>query len=606
MDGGYSSWNCADLNTTLYSCDFIHNPDWSSGGDFCPLVRPIGFNIMSPYESDIQLARAAQSDFDSGEIKLAYIKASTIQTDTYYYIQVRYVYLGDKIVIKIGFGGGSSYSTDRVYDYSDYVTWPNFRKQIFIMRELIRNSFEYDGMPKYNGRYRFYVIFTGEAEIYTGSWNAPSYPTYPYGHMSYTSAGYGDPSACLLSIPCAIDNEQSRSDQSEGVFRCVFGLDYYTDAADLHLSDANGDYDPDPDTPTKPDPNENDPGGPSSPGGGDGDHRQPYTPIPVPNLPTIGPNSAGFVYMLRLTQAQMAQFAVDLVRPSWWTAIKNFFADPLDFICGIMIVPYQPVSNQNVYPKFGDNVFEHAYPLVYQQYTEIDCGNLPITKYFGGAFDQNPYTELLIWLPYIGYRKLDPDECVGKTINIKYHCDCLTGDCVCYVSTLAGQPALPRVIAQYSGNCGVRVPFGSTSFDAAVAASVQLLGGAVGALAGGALGATIGVTGSSIGASQIGNSIAGSTVAAVNGSKVTSERSGVSGATAGYLSIQYPYLFRTVPNQSLPTNYQNLEGYPANLAGPLTNFSGFAAVETINLNGIEATKEELNEIEALLIGGIYI
>jgi hypothetical protein len=61
-----------------------------------------------------------------------------------------------------------------------------------------------------------------------------------------------------------------------------------------------------------------------------------------------------------------------------------------------------------------------------------------------------------------------------------------------------------------------------------------------------------------------------------------------------------------VPNQSLPTNYQDLEGYPSNIAGPLTNFSGFTAVETIDLNGLDATKEEIDEIKQLLIGGVYI
>ena len=354
------------------------------------------------------------------------------------------------------------------------------------------------------------------------------------------------------------------------------------------------------------DPNELDPGGPSGPGGGDGSHTPIYTPIPIPGLPTIGPNSAGFVYMLRMTKEQMNDFAGDMLHPDWWTALKNLFADPMDFICGIMIVPYEPEIFRYVTPKIGNNYMGHSYPQIFNQFKEIDCGRLYVDKYFGSCFDNNPYTHLLVWLPYIGYRELDPDECVGKTLHIVYHCDCMSGDCVCFIATEAGSPPLIRVVYQFSGNCGVRVPFGTTSYDAAIAASVQLLGGAVGAIAGGAIAGPAGIAAGEIGASQIANSIAGSTVSAVNGSKVTTERSGVAGATAGYLSIQYPYLLRTVPQQSLPTNYAKLEGYPANIAGPLANFSGFAAVETIDLNGIAATKEELNEIEQLLRGGVYI
>lgn len=359
-----------------------------------------------------------------------------------------------------------------------------------------------------------------------------------------------------------------------------------------------------PDAPN-PDPNNNDPNGPSKPGGGDGDHQGHYDPIPIPGLPAIGPNSAGFVYMLRLQQTEMASFARNLLAPNWWNALKNFFADPMDFICGIMIVPYIPTSQHRVYPKFGENTFDTAFDQVYQQYTAIDCGTIAVNKYFGSCFDYNPYHRLLLWLPYIGYRELDPDEFVGKSIHVVYHCDCLTGDCVAFVSSIAGEGvAFERVVAQYSGNCGVRVPFGTQSFDSAIAASVQLLGGAVGLIAGGAGGAAIAA--GEISASQIANSVAGSTIQAVNGGKIATERSGTAGATAGYLSVQKPYLLRTVMQQSLPDNYMNLEGYPSNIAGPLRLYSGFAGVETIDLNGIAATKDELDEITALLRGGVFI
>lgn len=611
MAEGYTSWNCPDLgNVTLYCSDYIHNPDWITTDDFCPLVRPFGFNVMAQFDPFIDAARAAQEDYDSDIKKICRIFTEGALTNWYLYIRVFYRVANDSVRVVLGDmnNGVPQTNTYREFSYPVYHIQPDYCHYLYLFREKNRNlSMPYDELPNYDGTVTLRVAY-GVAGYYVGTWRDPDY-THPYGHMEYTWSRDGAADIGLLSIPCAFNNAQSRSEQSEGVIKISFNKSFYSADGDTQCTDYEGNFNPDPDNPRKKDPNEEDPGGESGEGGGGGQHIQPYVPIPIPGLPTIGPNSAGFVYMLRLTVAQMQQFALDLVRPSWWTVIKNFFADPLDFICGIMIVPYQPVSNYSVYPKFGDNIFEHAYPQVYQQYTEIDCGGLPVPKYFGSCFDNNPYTELLLWLPYIGYRKLDPDECVGKTIYVKYHCDCLTGDCVAFVMTRAAEGydvPFDRVIAQFSGNCGVRVPFGATSFDAAIAASVQLLGGAVGAVAGGALGAAVGVSGASIGASQIGNSIAGSTVSAVNGSKVTSERSGVSGACAGYLSIQYPYLLRTVPNQSLPKNYQDLEGYPSNIAGPLTKFSGFTAVETIDLNGLDATKEEIDEIKQLLIGGVYI
>ena len=152
----------------------------------------------------------------------------------------------------------------------------------------------------------------------------------------------------------------------------------------------------------------------------------------------------------------------------------------------------------------------------------------------------------------------------------------------------------------------MRVPFGRVSYDAAVAASIQLLGGAVGAIAGAAAGAAGLANTSDISASQIASSVSSGTVTAINGMKVTTERSGTAGASAGYMSIQKPYILRQIPRQSLPDNYANLEGYPSNLGGTLSQFSGFAAVESIRLNGISATDDEKREILSLLIGGVFI
>ena len=609
MAEGYTSWNCPDLgNVTLYCSDFIHNPDWYTSDSFCPLVRPYGFHVMEQFDPFIDAARAAREDYDSGIKKICRIYTEGALTNWYLYIRVFYLPSTDTVRIVLGDINNNvpQYNTHRDFSYPVYHIQPAYCHYLYLFREKDRiSSMRYEDLPGYNGKVTIFLVY-GVANYYVGTWREPD-STHPYGHMEYNWTRDGAADIALLSVPCAFNNAQSRSEQSEGVIRMTSTFSFYADDGDTQCTDYEGNYNPDPENPRKPDPNEEDEGGESKPGGGDGDHRQPYTPIPIPGIPTIGPNSAGFVYMLRMTPAQMQQFAVDLVRPTWWTALKNFFADPLDFICGIMIVPYEPVSNYSVYPKFGDNVFEHAYPQVYQQYTVIDCGSLAVPKYFGGALDQNPFTKLLVWLPYIGYRGLDADECMDKTLHIVYHCDCLTGDCVCFISTVAGsgyEVPFDRVIAQFSGNCGVRVPFGATSFDAAIAASVQLLGGAVGAIAGGAMGAAIGA--GAITESQIANSVAGTTVGAVQGSKVTTERSGVSGACAGYLSIQYPYLLREVPRQSLAKNYMDLEGYPSNVAGPLSNFYGYAAVESIDLNGINATKEELDEIRSILAGGVYL
>lgn len=606
MGSGYTTFTGLD-GVTLYQSEFIRNPDWGSYDDFCPLNRAKGYNIIDKYKTQIDAAFTNHTDFNTGIVQLAGLTAGGVLQGHLCFQIIVYGSTTNKISITVGHGSSAAFAQSSTQEYTqgDYQYWDDFCKCIYILKKRNRDTLEYATLPNYTGKDTIYIVF-GAIGQYIGTWNEPSY-VYPNGHMTYSLLTVrGDASTVLLSVPCAGDNTESRKEQSEGVGKFFLFESVYFDLDDTTACSFDGSYDDDADDPYDEDPNEEDPGGESGEGGGDGDHQPVYDPIPEPDIPVIGPNSAGFVYMLRMTVAQMNTFAADLISPSIWSAIKNFFANPMDFICGIMLVPFSPTSTRNVKPKFGENVFTYAYPQITQQYIKVDCGLLAVNKYFGSCFDNNPYTQLLIWLPYVGYRELDPDECVGKTLHVYYHCDAMTGDCVAFVETQAGSPPFSRVIAQFSGNCGVRVPFGANSYDAAVAASVQLLGGAVGAIGGGAMIGPAGIAAGEIGASQIANSIAGSTVASVTGAKTTSERSGVAGASAGYLSIQKPYLLRTVPQQSLPANYKELEGYPSNIAGPLTKFSGFVAVETINLNGIAASKEEINEIISLLRGGVYI
>lgn len=609
----YYSWDCPDLGTTLYAAEYCNNPDSSAPTMLSMVDRAVGYDIITPYYADIADALTAGTAYTTGIIRLARLKIADTLSNYYLMFQIVVSGVNQTVAITLGYGDGSTYtdSSSVTFTAADFMALPATSRHIFIAYRRNRTSLEYEGMPNYSGGTGIIVIF-GAVKKQVGTWHPRTFVN-PYGIMEYETADTG-----LLSdipggtIPCAYDNEQSRSQQSElrGYAWDVPNMRYtiFNNNTDWTMPTDYEGHNEQGEDPYDEDPNENDPGGNSGEGGGDGNHQGHYEPIPIPPTPTIGPADAGFIYMLRMTPYAMGTFAETLVKPTWWTTIKNFFADPMDFICGIMLVPFEPTSTRMVTPKFGENTFDYAYPQIQNQYVTVDCGRLTVNKYFGSCFDNNPYTRLALWLPYIGYRELDPDECVGKTLHIVYHCDCMTGDCVAYVSTEAGAdmgPVFARVIAQYSGNCGVRVPFGSTSYDAAVAASVQLLGGAIGMAALGSP-AAAGIAAGSIGAAQIANSMAGTTVNAVNGSKTQTERSGVAGASAGYMSVQYPYLLRTVPQQSLPENYKDLAGYPSNIAGPLSKFSGFVGVETIDLNGIAATKSELDEITRLLQEGVYI
>lgn len=354
------------------------------------------------------------------------------------------------------------------------------------------------------------------------------------------------------------------------------------------------------------DPNAGDPGGPSKPGGGGGNHSYADDDIPLPTLPTLGAAASQMVTIYRMSDIDMATFAHDLWSDGW-TQIKAFFSDPMDFVVGCMVLPYQPTVDGSAKPKFGIFTWQNAYNKVKPQYQSISCGEIDINEFYGSCFDYDPYRKIQIYLPYIGYRDLPVDKIMNKTIAVTYYCDCFTGDCVAFVHTPAVGPAGPQktqVIGQYAGNLGVRIPLSRQSWDAAVSAGISLLGGAV-AMAAGGIAQGMGLEAKELSASQIGNQAGAATMSAVNAAKTSVKRSGTQGATAGYMSIQDPFIIDTIPRQSLPTNYIDLEGYPSNIYGNVGSFQGFLAVEKIKLE-TTATEPEKEMIMQLLKGGIYV
>lgn len=348
----------------------------------------------------------------------------------------------------------------------------------------------------------------------------------------------------------------------------------------------------------------------SGEGGGDGDHDPTPDPVPIPGLPPIGAASAGFITAFKLSLVEMKVFAHEMMSQDIWDAIKAFFSDPMDFICGIIMLPFSPPATYMRRPVFGTNRWTSMYTVLDNQFAEIDCGNLEIPKYYGSAFDYEPYTKIKIYLPFIGYQDLKADEVMGSTLNVKYHIDCMTGDCLAIVTdlnTIGTGVMFPQVIGQYSGTCGVRVPYGRVSYDAAIQAGISLIGAAatmgVGAAAGG-LGLAASAT--EITAGQVANQLSAAGMTAVSGSKVGVVKSGTLGASAAFMGVMTPHVIRYIPRQSLPNNYRHLCGYPSNIGGTLSSFSGFTAVETIQLSGIAATQEEKEEIANLLKGGVIV
>ena len=338
-------------------------------------------------------------------------------------------------------------------------------------------------------------------------------------------------------------------------------------------------------------------GGNSGSGGGDGTLTDPDNtdPVDIPSLPSIGAADLGFITMYNPTKAQLK----DLSDFMWSNLFdldtyKKLFSDPMQSIIGLAIVPVQPNTSGSKNVMFGIIDSGVAMTTIGNQYVQLNCGSVDIEKWIGSFMDYSPYTKVSIYLPYIGIHELSADDIMDGSINVVYNIDVLSGACGCFI-----KHSTRGVLYSYNGSCITNIPLTSQNFSAAIQNAVSAVCSGAGIIAGIATGAAP-VTAMS--AAGLLNSAANT---ALN-SKPSVQRSGSLGGSAGILSVQKPYVIIERPNISVPASVQNYVGQTANITMSLGSCHGFTMCEYVHINSINATSEEIKEIEALLKEGVML
>lgn len=327
------------------------------------------------------------------------------------------------------------------------------------------------------------------------------------------------------------------------------------------------------------------PGGDSGTGGGGGSFDNTSTPITVPNLPSISATSTGFISLFNPSLDQLNELSSymwsDLFQIDGW---KKLFADPMDAILGLSILPVAIPSGGTREVKVGNIGTGISLTLAASQFVKVDCGSIDVDEYWGAYLDYEPYTQAQIFLPYIGIRPISVDEIMGKTVQVVYHVDILTGACCCFVK--CGD----SVLYTYNGQCSIPIPITGANY-ASVVNGVIGVASSVGSLV-------------ASGGSSAPTAIPGIASSVVNQMKPQIEKSGSISGSAGILNMQTPYLILTRPRQALPTDQNKFIGYPSLITVQLTELSGYTEIQSIHLENIPATQEELVEIQSLLEGGV--
>lgn len=338
-----------------------------------------------------------------------------------------------------------------------------------------------------------------------------------------------------------------------------------------------------------------DTGSPSTPAGGDGDYQnaEKSDPIDFPDLPDIDAVSSGLITIYAPSLAQIQSLGDYL-----WSdlfdinTLKKLFADPMSALIGLGIVPVTPTLAGSKTVKFGNTSTGVVMPYVASQFVTKEMGSVKVSKYVGSFMDFD-YTQVQIYLPYIGIRNLDVHDVMGCTLTLKYQIDVLTGGCAAMIS-VSGK----GVLYQFNGSCIANVPLTANNYSTAIqnAISSVISGGATiaGALTGAAPLTVAGVAGLATSAANT----------AVSAKSPSIERSGSMGGAAGLLAVQQPYVIIERPNFSIPKNLNRYTGNMLNVTMNLATAVGFTMIDYIHLDNIPCTESEREELLSILKQGV--
>ena len=345
-------------------------------------------------------------------------------------------------------------------------------------------------------------------------------------------------------------------------------------------------------------------------------------PLPdeLPDETQFSANASKFITLFKPTLQQLQDLAGLFWNATFAGAIRNFVENITDMFISLAIVPFDVPNGNNVNVTWFGISTGVTLRLAGQQYLDMPMGDIDLSNDIraftsNSALDYSPYSQLGIYLPFVGYRELDIDECRDATISLKYRIDLLSGECVAII--IVGG----RALYEFTGNCLSSIPITSQSMDSLIGAVLNVaIAGAAGAES--AI-ASAGADGSrsqgGVGEESSMHQFAHKNVAIGAGDALLSatannamaikprySKSGSVSGAASMLSVLQPYLYLKTPRQAIPSDYEKYCGFPSNITERLGNLSGYTVVEDIRLNGLVGTSAEIAEIYELLKKGVII
>ena len=260
----------------------------------------------------------------------------------------------------------------------------------------------------------------------------------------------------------------------------------------------------------------------------------------------------------------------------------------IDYIIDCHIIPVDISSGTSEglrvgYRQFNDMVLTKAT----DDYIDVNCGELSIPEYWANFLDFSS-TSLEIFLPFIGFVKIEPEYVIGGTLKLVYRFNIIDGSFQAKLFATSGKSQLSQsLIGQYGGVACVHLPITGLQYSNVISG---LVNGNVGAMANAGLG-----------------NIGGVATNAMNMASLRPDAPSSNGynASSSFLSHRTPYLVIKRAVSQFSAMYNKEKGLPINIMKKLSTVKGFTIIENPVLN-IPCTDEEYTEIVNYMKTGIIL
>lgn len=197
-------------------------------------------------------------------------------------------------------------------------------------------------------------------------------------------------------------------------------------------------------------------------------------------------------------------------------------------------------------------------------------------------------TSLVIYLPFVGFNNLDIKDFLGKKLSLMARFDTISGTIVYTVASVVGNNT--NILYHFQGNCQEQLPFSEDAFAGLLRTTMGVVSQtAIGFAAGKEAGAGLNAVNSIMSVANQEPRIAGSFT-----------------ANSGFLCGLTPYLLLRRKKDIVPSILPELNGIPANTAVVLGQCKGITKVLEVDLKGIDAFDNELDELKQLLAEGVLV